>query len=259
MKNCILYFTGSGNSLAIAKKMAERLDDCQLLSVASIVKSGTIVEAEQIGLVFPVYMHRAPKIVIKALSLLKTDYCYAIATNGGGMGIVFKQVKGVGKKHGVILHAGFALRMPDNYTPFGAPPEEEEQRELFTACDEKLQFIEECVQKSASHFDNETSFFNKYIWPGPFYALGYAMIARMDSGYWVQESCGGCGICARVCPVENITIADGKPQWNGSCEQCFACVHWCPSSSVEFGKKTAGVARYRHPDITLDDMYKQLP
>lgn len=257
MRRILFYFTGSGNSLITARRLAEQLGDCEVRSLVAQVKSGEPIEADVVGLVIPVYMFRAPKIALRLLPLIKSPYIFAIATNGGGMGIVFKQLDKALRKKKSMLHAGFAIRMPDNYTPFGAPPEEEKQQEYFAACDERILEIVECVKKRHLHIDDETSFFKKYIWPAPLYALGYAMIPRLDSGFHSGDECNGCAVCKKVCPVGNITMDQNKPHWGGQCEQCFACVHWCPSATVEYGKKTVGVQRYRHPEATLQDLIEQ--
>ncbi|MHB1134899.1 MAG: EFR1 family ferrodoxin [Chloroflexota bacterium] len=79
----------------------------------------------------------------------------------------------------------------------------------------------------------------------------------MDRAFNVDERCTGCGICANVCPVGNIHMADGRPAWQQHCEQCFACLHWCPKEALQFGSKTSGKRRYHHPDVTLADMVRQ--
>ena len=48
---------------------------------------------------------------------------------------------------------------------------------------------------------------------------------------------GQCSICSKV-SVENITLQEGKRTRNQRCEQCFACLQWCPQEAIQYGKKT---------------------
>ena len=64
----------------------------------------------------------------------------------------------------------------------------------------------------------------------------------------------GAEYAKKVCPVNNITIIDSKPVWNHNCEQCMACLQWCPEEAVQFGKNTVGRKRYRHPEVSLKDI-----
>lgn len=49
------------------------------------------------------------------------------------------------------------------------------------------------------------------------------------------ETCVGCGKCAVVCPVGNITMKDGKPSFGGSCAGCMACAFHCPRDAIRTG------------------------
>ncbi len=172
MKRLLFYFSGSGNSLAMARAIAEKLGNCELRSVVTALKANELITADEIGFVFPVYMHRTPKIVLRMLKLIQANYIFAVATNGGQMGVALSQLNTLLKRYGQKLNAGCSLQLPDNYTPFGAPPEADKQRELFAAADTKLALFAELVAQRGTSIDNETSFLNKWIWPGPFFALG---------------------------------------------------------------------------------------
>jgi len=70
-------------------------------------------------------------------------------------------------------------------------------------------------------------------------------------------ACNRCGICGRICPTRNITVAKDGVSWGGDCTQCYACIHWCPNGAVEIGGRTAGKPRYHHPDVNVRDMLIQ--
>ena len=52
------------------------------------------------------------------------------------------------------------------------------------------------------------------------------------------------GKCAEVCPLQNIKLKDGKPVWGGNCTHCMACISYCPTEAIEYGKKSLGQVRY---------------
>jgi ferredoxin len=83
-------------------------------------------------------------------------------------------------------------------------------------------------------------------------------IKLMDNGFNVNTNCNGCGICKKVCPVQNILFKKNQPQWNHSCEQCFACFHWCPQSAINYRIGTINCERYTHPEVKVSDLFFEL-
>jgi ferredoxin len=51
---------------------------------------------------------------------------------------------------------------------------------------------------------------------------------RMSDVEFVSNTCNSCGLCARICPVNNISLTRNGPEWHHNCELCFACIHVCP-------------------------------
>ncbi|MCX5780008.1 MAG: EFR1 family ferrodoxin, partial [Firmicutes bacterium] len=74
--------------------------------------------------------------------------------------------------------------------------------------------------------------------------------------FYVDDKCNGCGICAKVCPVNNIEIVDNRPMWNHHCESCLACFVWCPEKAISGGLLSGKSERYHHPEVKLMDMIK---
>ena len=56
--------------------------------------------------------------------------------------------------------------------------------------------------------------------------------------------CTGCGQCAARCPLNNITLREGKPVWGKHCTHCMACLCYCPEKTIEYGTKSRNKPRY---------------
>jgi len=53
MGNIVFYFSGTGNSLKVAKNLAKELDDCEIISMSKTYNLAK--EYDRIGFVYPVY------------------------------------------------------------------------------------------------------------------------------------------------------------------------------------------------------------
>ncbi len=54
-------------------------------------------------------------------------------------------------------------------------------------------------------------------------------------------------------------MKEGRPCWLHRCEQCLACIQWCPREAIQYGKKTVRTPRYHNPEVTLKDMLDAAP
>ena len=82
-KRIIFYFTGTGNCLYIARQLAGA--DTELLSIPQMVKRGKYeFEADEIGIVYPIYGHMPPYMVRQFIqkARLKAGYKFAVLTYG---------------------------------------------------------------------------------------------------------------------------------------------------------------------------------
>ncbi len=252
MKTDIFYFSGTGNCLSVAGKLGAGLKG----SVTSIARlPNKEVQGEILGIVSPIYMYDMPHAVIDFLKRIeRAEYLFFVFAGGGEPGNGMLRVKRRCKRLGLPLSACYNIAMPSNYIPFGCPDETEQER-LLDAANERVESIIRAVSERVVHFDkNPSGTVRSFVHPGLLYRLGHSQIKRMDGGFRCNNSCRSCGICEKVCPVGNISMENGKPQWHHHCEQCFACLNWCPEESIQYRESTQGARRYHHPEVNAGDI-----
>ena len=148
----IYYFSGTGNSLYVARHLADELGE-QIFPMAladsrSLPQGGGREGA--IGLVFPVYGWGIPNVVEKVAPLLLPrggeTYVYAVMTCGDDMGYTDKVLeKAMGRK----LDAAFSVLMPDVYVclPGFDVDSSEECKEKFQKEEIAVREIAACIKE----------------------------------------------------------------------------------------------------------------
>ncbi|MDO5292311.1 MAG: EFR1 family ferrodoxin [bacterium] len=249
--NEIFYFSGTGNSLQIAKDLAKELGECAIRKIPEY--KGEMVNSDTLGIVFPVYNWGEPLIIkefTKKLHVSKNTYVYAIANYGGLPGKALDLCKEGLESKGNHLDAGFLIPMPGNYILWYEAFSEEKQLALFQKEKEKVSKIAAMVKDrkrkriEKSHAVIDRLFVNHYY-------KEVAGFHTQDKNFVVNDQCVGCGLCEKRCPVHNIQMAGGKPKWNHKCEQCFACVQSCPKQAIDYKEITKGKKRYVNPNVSL--------
>ena len=76
----------------------------------------------------------------------------------------------------------------------------------------------------------------------------YPLFVKANS-FTASDVCIGCGKCEKLCPLNNITLQNARPVWGTNCTQCMACICYCPTRAIEYGKKSAGKPRYHFEEL----------
>ena len=252
----LYYYTGTGNSLWIARMLAKELGDAAIIPISRISKGTLGSKVDAVGIVFPVHIWGVPHPIIAFVNALINDpsrYYFAVAVNAGQVAATLLQLKKLMNAKGLSLSSGFGIAMPTNYIPWGGPGPKDKQILRFTKAGEKIKAIADVVAKREQRPVERGPLWQNmlFTWLN---RLSFPHIPAMDKSFWVDEKCNSCGICHTICPCGNIELKDGRPVWLHHCEQCLACIQWCPPEAIQYGKKTQRYERYHHPEVELSDM-----
>lgn len=255
MKNIVFYFSGTGNNLYIAKSIAEKMKDTKLKSILRW-KEENLIDYQKIGFVFPIYNLHMPIIVeeqIKEMKFNKNQYIFGVIGHAGSRGIGMQQLKNlVGQNEGILL-GQYRVRMPGNYiVSYGAFPKRI-CTSLNEASKQRISEIVEDILKEKKTVDIKNNLLGKLFFKNGKESM--EGLRKLDIGFHINEQCSKCKTCEKVCPVQNIHMTAHGPKWEHHCEQCMACIQWCPNHAIEYGEKTKDRKRYVNPYIHLSEMY----
>jgi ferredoxin len=257
-KTKIYYFSGTGNSLWTAKRIAELLEGeitLRGIGAAAYQEPREPVEADTFVLVFPAYALGAPALVRRFVETMdiRADYCAALVTCGSHQGGALAEVSLAFRRAGRELDYARAIAGVENYIPlFGAPGGKTIARR--TARQERD------AEDAARAIRNRETRIDRVSAPSRAFFAFVAGIFRWGLGflytwYKVSPACAACGVCAKVCPVGAVSLESGRPRFSPRCEQCQACVNWCPSAAIySIGRLKAGTRRFTRAGITSADM-----
>jgi ferredoxin len=244
----IYWFSGTGNSLYAAKRLADELGGAELVQITEAAPEGAVGgEGAKVGFVFPSFycnLPRAVHVFIEKLQIQPGTYIFGIVTMGGnGVGSV-EALSLLLKKKGLRLAYGRGMRMPANYVLMYNPADSARVSGTLATADKKLHDYAGSI-KAGRQAVSRFPYIGKKL---------FKDIETLDKGFVTEDVCTSCGLCEKICPVQNIKMENGRPKWQGHCERCVACISWCPAKAIEYGDKTKGRRRYHNPEIGAEEL-----
>ncbi len=255
MTTTLYYFTGTGNSLLVAQKLAAQLEN---VTLKPLNPSLTDVEAplsETIGFVYPVYFTAMPDLVkraIEQIDLSRAKYLFAVTTSGGMPGNALADLDTLLQAQNKKLSYGYNINMPDNSIMLRTPDSEAEQ--YLAQVDEKTANIALEIKKGLS-VDKPYKPTIKASLTTAVTKLAVKHIYHAERTKADMSRCNGCQSCIKLCPVGNIRMEADQIVFDGHCDMCFACINWCPKQAIQFGRiDTTKKPQYRCPSVTMKDV-----
>lgn len=262
----IFYFSGTGNSIHVARELKRRIPDTTLIPIIRTLKRGKIEsKADTVGVVFPIHAHTYPWVVeefLKRVVLHSASYVFALS-NRECADKVFSDMNKLLMKRNFKLDGSFAVNTPENFVPIFKLPTKEEVMELENKLQEKLDKIQGLIANK-THFHENTGPLVKVL-ANTLLRVSRFMFQKtryfgLQKSYYADDKCTGCGTCEKICLSNKIQLVNKKPTWNDNiaCTYCFACISYCPSIAIQARRKrTKNKGRYHHPLIKVNDIAEQ--
>lgn len=262
METTIFYFSATGNSLSLTRKIANELGNCKIVPIAKAVCNDFVeVTTARVGIVFPVYAWGMPRIVEEFAGklLFKTKpYIFGIATCVAIQGNTLKDLRKALRLKGVDLNAGFAVRagrsslMQLNRLDKIIIKLNRHEKRAETG-EVRLPELVNTIEKLSGHRP-ETSSWSAGLFGSLLHGVAVKTFKTIDTSFVVEDSCNGCGNCARLCPRSNIVLNNNRPVFMHNCELCHACIQWCPNFAIKHPDFDNTLRQYHNPAIHLNDL-----
>ena len=261
-KRILFYFTATGNCLYVARQLAD--EHTELLSIPQLVKQGRYdFEADEIGIVYPIYGHMPPNLVRNFIQKahLTAAYKFAVLTFGArkcnAVGIWDEITRKAGKPFDYIT----TMIMVDNWLPNFDMNEQMKMDKGIPANLERIRadlaqqrhWLEPFTEEERRMHEG----FMAYTHLDP--EVGFLM--RSEKYFRITDACVGCAICTDVCPRGNYKLTSTGVKTEGDCDFCFACIQNCSQKAIQFAElpddpllargKVNPNARYRNEHVSL--------
>lgn len=260
-KMALFFFSGTGNTYFVAKKLCDQFRKsihCNLYSIEKHLEDANalILEADIIGLAFPVYGSSVPYIVsdfiegIEGNSLPAFTICTQMMYSGDGAAYAGRLLK----KKGFKVFWQEHVDMPNNISDL---------RILTSKRLPNYERIQERVLKKMDRFSkrilsgkpkrkgsNPLSLLLGLIQRVPFEAINrstYRNSLRID-----QDKCIHCGKCVLLCPVKHLENTPEGIHSGNTCTLCYRCINHCPVKAIYMISKKGVKHPYSGPQEVFD-------
>jgi ferredoxin len=250
----IYYFSATGNSLAVALELARKLDAPEPISIAGAFIFDDPYQdartADRVGFVFPVHRATLPEMVrgfIEQMPKRQDCYYFAVATYTVFGCNEFWDIDEILSAENCWLNYATGIKTMGNVGLIDPDSK---------AVDRRLKQMSEQVDEVAEAIGN----LQENVFKRSSKMLGKAVKVfterrRRSISFKVNNRCKKCGICAQVCPAQNIAMQENKglaPIRSNKCEACYACLHWCPANAIR--TMTRLHTHYHHPNIKPEQL-----
>lgn len=252
----IFYFSATGNSRYVASEIGRGLGEVTV-DIVRMDESVDVFSGESFGIVCPVYAWGIPEPVLHFINQLPESFVeelrigqkmvWIVLTCGDDTGMAPEMLKSAFKKRNLKVSSVYSIQMPNTYVILPGFEVDSEELVLKKIKDSRARIDEILV---GLHQGRETIDVVRGSLPrlkSALYPLK-GIWASKGTNWHHTEKCIGCGKCAEVCCVSNISMigeyGKKRPIWGVNCCSCLACYHYCPVHAAEYKKITRKKGQY---------------
>lgn len=274
MENIVYYFTGTGTSIGILRKLEKEGLCIHAIPILSTTLPCVVPETtKSVGIIYPVYMNALPFLVQKFICHLKVKghpFIYIIATHGGVPGAAGANLVQNLNKSELKVNAYYEIEGINN-TPKGVAPKPLMQlnwetiltAENYEAMENRFSNIIPEIVSDITHQNDNVS---ETLYPKSkgLTALFMKLMWRLSKSkpkldlLIDNQSCDQCGICEKICLTSRIKLSDDGPKFiSDDCHYCYACFNYCPKQAIYVKHYAKKKGRYHYPKVNWQDIANQ--
>lgn len=175
---------------------------------------------------------------------------YFVMTCGGNIGNAGRYLKKLCAAKKMNYMGCAEIQMPENYIAMFSTPAKEEALETIRQSEGAIDNAAALIKENRAFSQPDITVKDRMS-SGIVNDIFYPMFVHAKK-FYATGACISCGKCANVCPLNNIRLENGKPEWGKNCTHCMACICRCPVEAIEYGEHSKGMPRYICPKSCKD-------
>ncbi|MDD3050382.1 MAG: EFR1 family ferrodoxin [Candidatus Cloacimonetes bacterium] len=249
-KNIDLYFfSGTGNTYQVAKKMQEVFikNKCTVnLFRMEKIQPASINTDNTIGFAFPVAFQSTYPFIWKFFSELPTvngTEVFVVDTMGIMSGGVIGPLKSLLKRKGYYCIGAKEIVMPSNFRKSQKSEKKIKEISAKGIFDAQI-FAHDLVYNQTKWI--RIPFLSDVVKSVSSSGFVWNSLKKHISPKLDEVKCIKCGLCYRLCPVDNINMHE-FPDFGDNCQYCQRCFAYCPTGAIYF--KGIKLEKYKNAEV----------